>query len=224
MTAEHAPLILDVAGTRLTDDDRRRLAHPLTGGAILFARNWDNRAQLLELTASMKAVREDLLICVDHEGGRVQRFRTDGFTHLPPMRALGELWMDDGKGAKAVPGSGALRATNANSSHADIDLSSRRVRLARWILEGVRNGRSLGELLGVRFERAVKGTPAEAHLAALRTRFAPATGFGVLDGLRLQQEGPGTITEPAVRTRRPFFSRWRDPAGRTPRVASPSRQ
>ena len=113
MTAEHAPLILDVAGTRLTDDDRRRLAHPLTGGAILFARNWDNRAQLLELTASMKAVREDLLICVDHEGGRVQRFRTDGFTHLPPMRALGELWMDDGKGAKAVPGSGALRATNA---------------------------------------------------------------------------------------------------------------
>lgn len=113
MTAEHAPLILDVAGTTLNADDRRRLAHPLTGGAILFARNWENRAQLLELTASMKAVREDLLICVDHEGGRVQRFRTDGFTHIPPMRALGELWMNDGKGAKAVPGSGALAATNA---------------------------------------------------------------------------------------------------------------
>ena len=55
--------------------------------------------------------------------------------------------------------------------------------------------RSLGTV-GVRFERAVKGTPAEAHLAALRTRFKPATGFGVLDGLQLQQEGPGTITEP----------------------------
>lgn len=104
---EHAPLILDVAGTTLNADDRRRLAHPLTGGVILFARNWENRAQLLQLTSSIKAVRDDLLICVDHEGGRVQRFRTDGFTHLPPMRALGEMWMDDGKGAKAVPGSGA---------------------------------------------------------------------------------------------------------------------
>ncbi len=110
---EHAPLILDVAGTALTAADRRRLAHPLTGGVILFARNWESRAQLLELTAAIKAVRDDLLICVDHEGGRVQRFRTDGFTHIPPMRAFGELWMNDGQGAKALPGSGALRATNA---------------------------------------------------------------------------------------------------------------
>jgi len=109
----HSPLILDVAGTALSADDRRRLAHPLTGGVVLFTRNWHSRAQLLELTSAIKAVREDLLICVDHDGGRVQRFRTDGFTHLPPMRALGEMWMDDGKGAKAVPGSGALRATNA---------------------------------------------------------------------------------------------------------------
>src|SRR3989344_3240113 len=107
---EHAPLILDVAGTELTAADRRRLTHPLTGGVILFARNWENRAQLLQLTSSIKAVRDDLLICVDHEGGRVQSFRTDGFTHLPPMRALGEMWMDDGKAAKAVPGSGALLA------------------------------------------------------------------------------------------------------------------
>ena len=110
---EHAPLIIDVAGKELTEADRRRLAHPLTGGVILFARNWDHRAQLLQLTSGIKAVRDDLLICVDHEGGRVQRFRTDGFTHLPPMRAFGEMWMDDGKGLKAVPGSGAMRATNA---------------------------------------------------------------------------------------------------------------
>lgn len=107
---EHAPLILDVAGTALTAADRRRLAHPLTGGVILFARNWESRAQLLELTSSIKAVRDDLLICVDHEGGRVQRFRTDGFTHLPPMRALGALWMNDrGRGQ----GAGAMAATNA---------------------------------------------------------------------------------------------------------------
>lgn len=110
---EHAPLILDIAGTTLTATDRRRLAHPLTGGVILFARNWHNRAQLLELTSAIKAVRDDLLICVDHEGGRVQRFRSDGFTHLPPMASLGAMWMNDGKGAKAAPGSGALRATNA---------------------------------------------------------------------------------------------------------------
>ncbi len=107
---EHAPLILDVAGTALTAADRRRLAHPLTGGVILFARNWISRAQLLELTSAIKSVRGDLLICVDHEGGRVQRFRSDGFTHLPPMRALGEMWMRDGKGG---PGSGAMAATNA---------------------------------------------------------------------------------------------------------------
>ena len=124
----HAPLIIDIAGTRLTDTDRRRLAHPLTGGVILFARNWQDRAQLLELTAAMKAVRPDLLICVDHEGGRVQRFRSDGFTHLAPMRALGEMWRQDGKKAKKGKkgqkaqsaqtrkvrlGEGALRATNA---------------------------------------------------------------------------------------------------------------
>jgi len=108
--SDHAPLILDVAGTELSAADRRRLAHPLTGGVILFSRNWQSRAQLLALTSAIKAVRDDLLICVDHEGGRVQRFRSDGFTHLPPMRALGELWMKDGKGG---PGSGALAATNA---------------------------------------------------------------------------------------------------------------
>ncbi|MCJ0764288.1 beta-N-acetylhexosaminidase [Variovorax terrae] len=100
--SQHAPLILDVAGLSLSAADRRRLAHPLTGGVILFGRNWSSRAQLGALCAEIKAVRRDLLICVDHEGGRVQRFRTDGFTHLPPMRALGELWMKD-----------ALQATNA---------------------------------------------------------------------------------------------------------------
>jgi beta-N-acetylhexosaminidase len=108
-----APVILDIAGTRLTAADRQRLGHPLTGGIILFARNWESRAQLSALCAEIKHLRADLLICVDHEGGRVQRFRTDGFTHLPPMRALGELWMQDGKGG---PGSGAMRATNAASA------------------------------------------------------------------------------------------------------------
>jgi beta-N-acetylhexosaminidase len=106
----HAPIVLDIAGTALDADDRRRLQHPLVGGLILFARNWQHRAQLTALTAEIKALRPDVLVCVDHEGGRVQRFRSDGFTHLPPMRALGELWLDNGK---AGPGSGAMRATDA---------------------------------------------------------------------------------------------------------------
>ena len=95
----HAPLIIDVAGLSLNQADRRRLADPLTGGLILFARNWESRAQLTALCAEIKAIRADLLICVDHEGGRVQRFRTDGFTHLPPMRALGQQWLQDPLGA-----------------------------------------------------------------------------------------------------------------------------
>ncbi|MDO9258940.1 MAG: beta-N-acetylhexosaminidase [Polaromonas sp.] len=100
--SQHAPLIIDIAGLTLSKTDKRRLKHPLTGGIILFARNWENRAQLTALCSEIKKIRKDLLICVDHEGGRVQRFKTDGFTHLPPMRALGELWLKD-----------AMAATNA---------------------------------------------------------------------------------------------------------------
>jgi beta-N-acetylhexosaminidase len=92
---DHSPIVLDIAGLELDADDRRRLQHPLVGGLILFARNWRDRAQLTALTAEIKTLRPDCLVCVDHEGGRVQRFRSDGFTHLPPMRALGELWMRD---------------------------------------------------------------------------------------------------------------------------------
>ena len=65
----HAPLIIDIAGTTLTQDDRRRLKNPLTGGIILFGRNWQNRQQLASLCAAIKRLRRDLLICVDHEGG-----------------------------------------------------------------------------------------------------------------------------------------------------------
>ena len=107
---QHAPLIIDIAGLSLSKLDRQRLQHPLVGGLILFARNWQDRAQLSALCRSIKKLRADLLICVDHEGGRVQRFKTDGFTHLPAMRALGEMWLQDGQGGE---GSGAMRASNA---------------------------------------------------------------------------------------------------------------
>jgi beta-N-acetylhexosaminidase len=110
MKNAHAPVILDIAGLSLDADDRRRLAHPLTGGLVLFARNWRDRRQLTELAAEVKAIRADLLICVDHEGGRVQRFRSDGFTHVAPMRTLGEMWIDDGGAGR---GAGAMRAMAA---------------------------------------------------------------------------------------------------------------
>lgn len=90
--ANLGPVMLDVVGTTLTDDDIRRIRHPLTGGVILFARNYQNRKQLTALTNAIHAERPGVLIAVDHEGGRVQRFKTDGFTKLPAMRKLGELW------------------------------------------------------------------------------------------------------------------------------------
>jgi beta-N-acetylhexosaminidase len=86
------PVMLDVVGLALGPDDIRRIMHPLTGGVILFARNFQSRNELIALTGAIRALRPDVLIAVDHEGGRVQRFRTDGFTRLPAMRRLGELW------------------------------------------------------------------------------------------------------------------------------------
>ncbi|MEO8080415.1 MAG: beta-N-acetylhexosaminidase, partial [Caldimonas sp.] len=69
---------------------------------------------LTEMVAEIKSLRPDMLVAVDHEGGRVQRFRTDGFTALPPMRSLGEAWLADGRGEP--PGSGAMRAVGAASA------------------------------------------------------------------------------------------------------------
>jgi beta-N-acetylhexosaminidase len=120
----HAPVVLDVAGTTLNADDRRRLAHPLVGGLILFARNGVDRRQLVALTAEAKAIRPDLLICVDHEGGRVQRFRSDGFTHLPPMRRLGELWMRDAMAATdAATACGFVLASELRACGVDLSFT-----------------------------------------------------------------------------------------------------
>jgi beta-N-acetylhexosaminidase len=123
MTA-HAPVVLDIAGTALDAHDRARLRHPLTGGLILFARNWESRRQLTELTAEIKSIRPDVLICVDHEGGRVQRFRTDGFTALPPMRRLGELWMRDAMAATdAATAVGFVLATELRACGVDLSFA-----------------------------------------------------------------------------------------------------
>jgi beta-N-acetylhexosaminidase len=89
------PVVVDVLGPVLTDEDRERIRHPAAGAVILFARNYENPEQLAQLTADIEREREPALpVCVDHEGGRVQRFK-DGFTVIPPMRTLGKLWDRD---------------------------------------------------------------------------------------------------------------------------------
>jgi beta-N-acetylhexosaminidase len=95
------PVLLGVEACELTPADRERLAHPLVGGVILFARNFRDCAQLAALTAQIRAMRTPaLVIGVDHEGGRVQRFR-EGFSAIPAMRTLGELYDRDASAAAA---------------------------------------------------------------------------------------------------------------------------
>lgn len=89
LTPKLGPVCVDVAGLTLTDDERARLRHPLTGMVILFSRNYVSREQLTALCADIHATRPGILISVDHEGGRVQRFR-DAFTAVPAMRDLAD--------------------------------------------------------------------------------------------------------------------------------------
>jgi beta-N-acetylhexosaminidase len=104
-------LVLDPAGPALGDDDRKRLLHPSAGGVILFKHNYENPQQLAALTAEIQALREPgLPVCVDHEGGRVQRFR-EGFSAIPAMRLLGRLWdRDRAQGREAAHAAGYVIA------------------------------------------------------------------------------------------------------------------
>ena len=80
------PVVVDIAGTVLTEHEIRRLEHPMTGAVILFTRNFTSVEMLRALCGAIHAMRPGILITVDHEGGRVQRFR-EGFTEVPSMAA-----------------------------------------------------------------------------------------------------------------------------------------
>ncbi len=92
------PVILDLNGLELEHAEKDLLLHPQCGGVILFARNYDNVEQVKNLTAGIKACRNDLVIYVDQEGGRVQRMR-EGFLKLPPLAELGKLFDNDREAA-----------------------------------------------------------------------------------------------------------------------------
>jgi beta-N-acetylhexosaminidase len=128
MTTVAMPLgavVVDVAGLSLTGPERARLTHPDVGGVILFARNFESRAQLATLCTDIHALRTPrLAISVDHEGGRVQRFRTDGFTRLPAMRKLGELWMQDAMAATRTASQiGYVLATELRACGVDLSFT-----------------------------------------------------------------------------------------------------
>ena len=118
------PLMIDLVGPQVTPEEREMLAHPLVGGVILFARNYENPEQLLELTRGIHAVRSPpLLIAVDHEGGRVQRFRT-GFSRLPPARRIGHLFdTDRAAGLAAARSMGWLMAAELRAHGVDLSFA-----------------------------------------------------------------------------------------------------
>ena len=113
--------MIDLAGPRLSDPERERLAHSAVGGVILFSRNYESPAQLRALIQSIRQVRPRILVGVDQEGGRVQRFQS-GLTRLPPMRSFGHTWESDPEHARAISyAAGWLMASELRDM--DVDFS-----------------------------------------------------------------------------------------------------
>ena len=110
------PIMADVGGLALSEEDRDVLKHPLIGGVILFARNYSDPEQLRALCNELLALkRPRLLLAVDHEGGRIQRFRV-GFSRVPSMRSLGKLWDESSVRALHAAQAHAGRRTSASAA------------------------------------------------------------------------------------------------------------
>lgn len=120
--SEHmpGPIMMDIEGLTLSEEDRELLQHPLVGGLILFTRNFNNQEQLFELINEIISKKPDILIAVDYEGGRVQRFH-DGFTRIPPMRAIGDIYaQNEAKGRTFAQVCGWLIATELRELEIDL--------------------------------------------------------------------------------------------------------
>lgn len=117
------PLMLDIEGLELTPEDVELLNHPLVGGLIYFARNFADRSQILALSQSVAEIRPDLLIAVDQEGGRVQRFK-NGYTSFPPMAALGKCFTENqSQGRQLLKDAGWLLGAEVIASGVDFSFA-----------------------------------------------------------------------------------------------------
>jgi len=173
------PVMVDVQGFELDSVEREMLRHPLVGGVILFTRNFESPAQLRRLTAELRRLRSpQLLVAVDQEGGRVQRFR-EGFTLLPPMRHIGALAKRDPAMARA--------AAEAAGRVLAAELLSRGVDFSFTPVLDVDFGAS-----GVIGDRSFSGNPTViAELAGALLRGLAATG---MTGVGKHFPGHGHVT------------------------------
>jgi len=173
--------VIDVVGTQLSDEDRERLRHPAAGAVILFSRNYENTQQLSMLVEDVEKLREPaLLVCVDHEGGRVQRFR-EGFTAIPAMRELGRLWDRDKEAAKEAA-RGAAYVIAAEVGAHGIDFSFAPVLDLDYGSSSVIGNRALHydpNAVGALAAAIVQGF-ASAGMAAVGKHF-PGHGFAAAD-------------------------------------------
>ncbi len=163
------PVMTDVSGLTLTREDRELLRHPLVGGVILFARNYQDLPQLHTLLEEIHGLRNPrLLVAVDHEGGRVQRFR-EGFTHLPAPGQLGAIYdQDPRRGQRLAELTGWLMAAELRGVGVDFSFAP--------VLD---LGRGVSQVIGDRaFHSTSQGVIqlARAYLAGMHRAGMPGTG------------------------------------------------
>ena len=136
-------LMLDVQGLSLTQSEQDMISHPEAGGLILFSRNYQCKSQLRDLVANIREHNPGILLAVDHEGGRVQRFRHE-FVRIPPMRVLATLWeVDSEKAQQITEDIGWLMAAELISH--DIDISFAPVLDIDWAHSEIIGDRAFGK-------------------------------------------------------------------------------